>query len=102
MHLFERCGKSSILLEANVEEDMWPFKPTQDVLTQSLCLEHKCPDCGSEEFNHGPCGGEAENIRCAECGAKFWFSPPFTPVRIDNVDSVYDLENTFKLSEVFS
>ena len=42
-----------------------------------------CPDCGNKVFLHGPCGGMAENIRCAECGAEFNFCPPFEPERIN-------------------
>lgn len=48
-----------------------------------------CPDCGDERFVMGPSGGMAHNIRCAGCGHKFWFSPPFPPMRIDNDDSFY-------------
>ena len=51
-----------------------------------------CPDCSSTLFNPGPRGGCAHNIRCAECGAKFWYSPPFTPLRlVDSDDRYYDL-----------
>lgn len=50
-----------------------------------------CPDCGSEHFNRGPTGGLSFNVRCADCGAKFCFSPPFAPARINNPDFVYHL-----------
>ena len=45
-----------------------------------------CPDCGSSTFYHGPCGGCAENIRCAGCGHEFNFSAPFDSERIDRDD----------------
>jgi hypothetical protein len=48
-----------------------------------------CPDCGGEQFIIGPSGGNALNIKCADCGSKFWYSPPFPPERIDNDDCFY-------------
>ena len=48
-----------------------------------------CPDCGSHLFHSGPSGGAAMNIKCAGCGSKFWFGPPFTPQRIHNDDAFY-------------
>jgi hypothetical protein len=48
-----------------------------------------CPDCDSPSFILGPEGGMAVNIRCAGCGHKFWFAPPFTPERINNDDQFY-------------
>lgn len=50
---------------------------------QSLNKEGRCPNCATEVFLHGPCGGMAENIRCSECGAEFNFSPPFDPEFLD-------------------
>lgn len=49
-----------------------------------------CPDCQGKLFNPGPTGGMSFNIRCVGCGAKWCFCGPFTPLRIDNPDSVYD------------
>ncbi len=49
----------------------------------------RCPDCESPYFIMGPMGGLAVNIKCAGCGHKFCFAPPFTPQRIDNDDSLY-------------
>lgn len=31
-----------------------------------------CPDCASESFHEGPCGGLSQNIKCADCG--HWFN----------------------------
>lgn len=61
-----------------------------------------CPDCGSILFNPGPRGGLAWNIRCMKCGSKFWYSPPFTPLRINNADLFYDLDLARTLSELNS
>lgn len=45
-----------------------------DVLTQpeiyALATGH-CPDCGADEFHHGPRGGAAQNFGCTRCGAAF-------------------------------
>lgn len=54
-----------------------------------LNTDRRCPDCGAGDFQLGPRGGLAINVRCAGCGAKFWFCPPFTPQRIDNEDALY-------------
>lgn len=48
-----------------------------------VLMSGHCPDCASSIFLHGPCGGEAENIRCNGCGKEFWFGPPFTSMRVD-------------------
>lgn len=65
-------------------------------------FESACPDCGSQWFNPGPRGGLAHNIRCAQCGSKFWFSPPFTPVRIDTEDRFFHLNLKFTTAEIVS
>jgi hypothetical protein len=52
-----------------------------------------CPDCAAERFNRGPAAGLSINVQCAGCGSKFCVSPPFTPERIDNSDSLYGREN---------
>ncbi|HEV8364574.1 MAG TPA: hypothetical protein VGQ52_13750 [Gemmatimonadaceae bacterium] len=62
-----------------------------------LNTDRACPDCGSKEFHPGPWGGTARNVKCAGCGAKFWFCPPFQPKRIDNSDEVYDLTRVERL-----
>jgi len=58
--------------------------PTPDLLTDATC-----PDCRGEHFVIGPRGGLAANVRCAGCGSKFWYCPPFPSERIDNADSFY-------------
>jgi DNA-directed RNA polymerase subunit RPC12/RpoP len=58
-----------------------------------------CPDCGSVLFHPGPRGGMAHNIRCAECGSKFWYSPPFTPLRIESHDSNFNFHVKRLLTE---
>jgi uncharacterized Zn finger protein len=30
--------------------------------------ELTCPECGSEDFLKGPCGGMAVNVKCSKCG----------------------------------
>jgi len=59
-----------------------------------------CPDCGSALFHPGPRGGLAHNIKCADCGSTFWYSPPFKSERIDPVDGAYDLTVTQTLAEI--
>lgn len=45
--------------------------------------KHKCcPDCGSEEFYEGPCGGMCQNMKCCKCGHKFNFGLPIVFHRI--------------------
>ena len=65
-------------------------------------FESACPDCGSEWFNPGPRGGLAHNIRCVGCGSKFWFSPPFTPERIDTEDRFFSLDVKLKTAAIVS
>lgn len=48
-----------------------------------------CPQCRCVYFLIGPSGGAAVNIKCAGCGIKFWFAPPFTPMQINNDDAFY-------------
>lgn len=55
----------------------------------SLNERGRCPDCGGQQFIEGPHGGASVNIKCAKCGSKFWYAPPFTPQRIDNDDRFY-------------
>jgi hypothetical protein len=50
-----------------------------------------CPLCGCFEFHPGPRGGAARNIKCAQCGVKLWYSPPFIPSLVFNEDQFYDL-----------
>lgn len=56
---------------------------------EALNVYHVCPDCRDTKFIIGPSGGHAVNIKCAGCGATFWFAPPFTPERIPPVEGVY-------------
>lgn len=42
-----------------------------------------CIDCGSDEMLEGPCGGMAQNVKCAKCGHKFNFGPPLFIHRIE-------------------
>jgi len=43
-----------------------------------------CPDCGSDKFFEGPCGGIAQNVECAGCGHKFNLMGPFGVDRISH------------------
>ena len=65
-------------------------------------LNHRsiCPDCKNGLFNRGPEGGGSMNIRCAECGSKFCFCGPFTPLRIDNDDRFYSIGSAGTLAQV--
>ena len=38
-----------------------------------------CPNCGSDQWYEGPSGGAAVNIKCADCG--LWFN--YTPFGLD-------------------
>lgn len=67
---------------------------------KKVVFESECPDCGSKLFHPGPRGGLAHNVMCAGCGSKFWFSPPFTPERIDNEDRFYHLDLKYTLGEI--
>ena len=51
--------------------------------------EGECPDCGGRGFQLGPRGGLALNVRCAGCGATFWYCPPFPPSRIPPLPDLY-------------
>jgi hypothetical protein len=60
-----------------------------------------CPDCAGTLFNPGPRGGGARNVRCARCGAKFWYAPPFTPKRLEeSEDQFYRLDVALPLSQL--
>ncbi len=65
-------------------------------------FETNCPDCNSPWFNPGPRGGAAHNIRCAQCGSKFFFCPPLTPERIDSDDVCFVLELKFTTAQILS
>jgi hypothetical protein len=57
-----------------------------------LNIDGACPLCGCKDFHPGPRGGAARNIKCSDCGAKFWYSPPFQPHPIyGQPDEVYDM-----------
>jgi len=44
-----------------------------DYLLKKMFLTYNaCPDCGSERFKEGACGGAAQNIKCSGCG--HWFN----------------------------
>ena len=62
-----------------------------------LNVSGTCPACGCTEFNPGPRGGAARNIRCSGCGAKYWYSPPFQPLHVFNADDVYNLSVRYTL-----
>lgn len=59
-----------------------------------------CPDCRSQLFHPGPSGGEAHLIKCAGCGSKFWYGPPFTPKRLQNDDSLYRMNVFASLEDI--
>jgi len=65
----------------------------------ALNTKEQCP-CGSRLFYRGPAGGMALNVKCAECGVKYWYAPPFTPCTIDNPDAVYNRKHPLRLSEM--
>lgn len=68
------------------EKSGWPDPDIEGALNRG----EYCPDCGSKSFYSGPRGGLAMNIMCVQCGTRWWYSPPFTPHRIDNSPSVYN------------
>jgi len=41
-----------------------------------------CPDCGSTEYQEGPSGGGAQNVKCAGCGHYFNLAFPLFVHRI--------------------
>lgn len=60
----------------------------------------RCPDCGSERFYRGPQGGGALNVKCAGCGAFWWFAPPFEMRKIESDDMYFNLSRTCKLEDL--
>lgn len=42
-----------------------------------LLFAPRCPTCDCNLFHEGPHGGEAINVRCAQCGAFWWYGGPF-------------------------
>jgi len=73
-----------------------------DALAVALYRNGECPECKGHEFHPGPFGGLSENIRCAQCGAKFWIGAPFDPKPVSNSDVVFDLSRRFDLREYFT
>lgn len=57
---------------------MMDTKQLRDFVEKYKC----CPDCGSEEFYEGPCGGLSQNVKCAGCGHWFNFALPVLVERI--------------------
>jgi hypothetical protein len=53
-------------------------KLLRDFVEENKC----CPDCGSQEFYEGPCGGLSQNVKCAGCGHWFNFALPVFVERI--------------------
>jgi hypothetical protein len=51
-------------------------------LTKIFIDEGACPDCGSERFYKGPCGGLAQNVECSGCGHWFNLGLPLFAQRI--------------------
>ena len=44
---------------------------------------HDCPDCGSNDWLEGPCGGLSINVKCRKCGGKFNDMGPFGIEKIE-------------------
>jgi len=63
-----------------------------DKLMEEFLLHNCCPDCGSNEFIEGPCGGMAQNVKCAKCGHWFNFALPVAIQRI-HIDSEGNLRD---------
>ena len=42
----------------------------------------RCPDCGSDQYLEGPCGGLAQNIKCVGCGHEYNMGLPLFIERI--------------------
>ena len=40
-------------------------------LLLSFAKEGRCPDCNSNAFVAGPCGGLSQNIKCNSCKSEF-------------------------------
>lgn len=59
-----------------------------------------CPDCNPRYFHPGPRGGEARNVKHANCGSKFWYGPPFPLTRVDNDDQFYNLSARVQLKDL--
>ena len=47
-----------------------------DDTSQTPIPREKCPDCGNDEFEEGPCGGGSQNVRCRKCGQWWNFMGP--------------------------
>ena len=60
---------------------MWPFKKKKVLsvenqkrksLFECVVKKNTCPDCKVKgQWLGGPCGGLAQNIKCANCGSRF-------------------------------
>jgi len=62
--------------------------------------DKKCPDCGCKLFYRGPQGGAALNVKCASCGAFWWFALPFEMKKIESDDRYYNFGRTYKLEDL--
>jgi hypothetical protein len=62
--------------------------------------EPACPDCGSERFFRGPCGGMSVNLKCVGCG-HFWnWMGPLGFEHIDSKDQYFDHGRAYRLFEL--
>jgi hypothetical protein len=73
-----------------------------DPLSLALYKRGECPNCACHEFNPGPRGGLAENVRCAGCGAKWWIGLPMSPKPLlGSPEWAFDQTVTFDMREYF-
>jgi len=79
-----------------------PFPVVGDIERIKAPFTSACPDCGSTLFHPGPRGGMAHNIMCAGCGSMFWFSPPFTPERINSEKRYFNLTVRQTVGEILN
>jgi hypothetical protein len=60
--------------------------PEKQIKGEAVQRFTRCTFCGCESFYEGPSGGAAQNIKCADCGARFNIGlVPGGPVLIDTL-----------------
>ena len=76
------CSDKNCLVRSSCTKGCDKLLYKKEELTEFFTKYSACPDCGSEKFFGGPCGGLSQNVKCAGCGHYFNFALPLFVERI--------------------
>ena len=76
------CSSDNCLVRAACTKPCEKLEMDDNKVKKLFEKYNACPDCGSENYIGGPCGGAAQNIKCAGCGHYFNLGLPLFIHRI--------------------